>query len=205
LSGVARLPRETRAGTLRSVTKGTRKKDEALAKYYAYRIALYLREHEGSSWAKLAKLMGLAKPEMTALKDGKTGTLQKLAQIARVLHPESETEFKKLAHAWAEQNLSWKPGDPLPERITHTGHPLETSPKGGTSVYSEDLRDAAVAIVGLAKITPTQARDLAEKVWAKWPEARGKDWKFWLDQMYVLIDDVKRGSGERPSNRHKLP
>jgi hypothetical protein len=149
--------------------------------------------------------MGLAKPEMTALKDGKTGTLQKLAQIARVLKPESETEFKQLAHAWAEQNSSWKPGDPLPERITHTGHPLETSPKGGTSVYSEGLRDAAVAIVGLAKCTPEQARAAAERAWEANPDLRDGSWLNWLNVMEPIVQRLKKGSGERPSSRHKLP
>lgn len=187
------------------MAKGTRQKDEALAKYYAYRIALYLRDHDGASLSSLAKMMGLAKPELTLLSKGKTGSYMLLPKVARVLKPEPETEFKQLAHAWAEQNSSWKAGDSLPERITHTGHPLETSPKGGTSVYSEGLRDAAVAIVGLAKCSPDVARQAAELARKAVPEEIDGDWLFWLQHMRDFVAHLKKGSGERPSSRHKLP
>ncbi|HKY40707.1 MAG TPA: hypothetical protein VJN18_32455 [Polyangiaceae bacterium] len=69
-------------------------------------------------------------------------------------------------------------------------------------MYSEGLRDAAVAIIGLAKCTPNQAREAAERVWKGNENSQG-DWLFWLRLMAPIVDELKKGSGERPSARHK--
>ena len=188
------------AATIVAMNDKTRRRDDDLARYMAYRCHVWKEERSGRMWKELAQLMGVEPPEVTSLKDGNNGSRIMVERLAGLLGP-TESQFKELARAWAEAYPNWNPKeDQLPSVITHTGDPLQDGQPGGRSVYSDEFRRAVRALMAGAQCTMEQGKLAAEKAWA---DQRGGDatydWQKWFYALVPALDSIKRSSGERPS------
>lgn len=188
---------------IRLVSRTERRRDEDLARYFAFRCHVWRAQHPKEPWATLAQLLRVERPELTALKNGVNGSAAKIANFARALGPPSEDVFKQLARAWAEKYSSWKPEDPLPPRIEFTGDALVDGAEGDLAKFSDDFRAAAQAIPILLRCTPDEARQAAEAAWRASPDHQ-RGWLAWLPMLESELKRIKQASGERPSSRHKI-
>lgn len=193
-----------RLGTIAPVGRSNSRKDEALGRYFAYRVAVWKHQNPDTDYAVLAELLGVERPVLTSFLQGKNSSHRRVAAFAAAIGPQSEDEFKRLAKAWAEQYPHWKAEDPLPEPITHTGDPLESSPEGDSPVHSEAFREAARHLIGLARCSPDEARAAATLAWEQNQGLSDEDWYWWLGKMRDKLKQIQQGSGKRPSSRFKI-
>ena len=189
---------------LRKVSRNARRQDEDLARYYAYRCAVWKAEPpQPKHWKTLATLLGVDRPVLSDFTKGRNGSHARMKLFAEALGPASLEEFEKLARGWAEKYPAWKTGDSLPSPITHTGDPLLDGVEVGATVFSEDLRRAARALPGLMQCTADQARDAAIAAWNSDPNSE-RTWLEWLVALRGRVDSMRKASHERPSARIKL-
>ena len=190
---------------IRLVSKSERRRDEDLARYFAFRCHVWRKLHPGKDWAVLARLLNVKPPELTALQKGRNGSPAKIENFVRALGPPTEDEFKSHARAWAEKYPHWKATDPLPDRIEFTGDALLDGVEGVTEMFSDELRAAVRALPVVMRCTPDELRAAAETAWRVTAE---KDrWALgavaWMGLLQHEISRIRTASGERPSGTLK--